>query len=117
MSRFYFLNLVFVCSFLFILGCSQPISNPQNTFSLLPSVAEQNFKVEDSKIDVNTLKNAYSPTGDALPIRYGMTKQFQLSDQPEDTQLEFSIQEGESQSSESYRLEITNEKIIIHAQG
>ena len=117
MSRLYFLNPILACSFLLILGCSQPVSNPQNTFSLLPSVAEQYFKGEDSRIDVNTLKFAYSPTGDALPLLYGMTKQIQGVDQPENAQLEFSIQEDKSQSPESYRLEITNEKIIIQAQS
>ena len=108
---------LFPCSFLLILGCSQPVSYPQNTFSFLPSVAEQNFKGEDSRIDVNTLKFAYSPTGDVLPLLYGMTKQIQRVDQPENAQLEFSIQEDKSQSPESYRLEITNEKIIIQAQS
>jgi hexosaminidase len=117
MSRFYFLNLVLVCSFLLILGCSQPVSYPQNTFSFLPSVAEQYFKGEDSVIDVNTLKFAYSPTGDVLPQLYGMTKQIQGVDRAENAQLEFSIQEDKSQSPESYRLEITNEKIIIQAQS
>ena len=103
-------------SILLILACSQPVPNPSENFALLPSVAQNNFKSQNSKLDSNILKYAFSHSGEELPLRYGITQNFQKLDQAEKAHLEFSIQTKEGKAPESYRLEIKEEKIIIVAQ-
>ena len=103
-------------SILLILACSQPVPNPSENFALLPSVAQNNFKSQNSKLDSNILKYAFSPSGEELPLRYGITQNFQKLDQAEKAHLEFSIQTMEGKAPESYRLEIKEDKIIIMAQ-
>lgn len=103
-------------SILLILACSQPVPNPSKNFALLPTVAQNNFKSQNSKLDSNILKYAFSPSGEALPLRYGITQNFQKLDQAEKAHLEFSIQTREGKAPESYRLEIKEDKIIIVAQ-
>jgi hypothetical protein len=105
-----------LCSILLILACSQPVPNPSENFALLPSVAQNNFKSQNSKLDSNILKYAFSPSGEELPLRYGITQNFQKLDQAEKAHLEFSIQTMEGKAPESYRLEIKEDKIIIMAQ-
>ena len=105
-----------LCSILLILSCSQPVPNPSENFALLPSVAQNNFKSQNSKLDSNILKYAFSPSGEELPLRYGITQNFQKLDQAEKAHLEFSIQTMEGKAPESYRLEIKEDKIIIMAQ-
>ena len=99
-----------------ILGCSTPQVNPQETFSLLPSVAVQNISSTNAELHANAIQLAFSSTETVLPLRYGITESIQLTDQAEKAQLEFSIQPDEKQPPESYRLEIKNDKIIIQAQ-
>lgn len=103
-------------SILLILACSQPVPNPSENFALLPSVAQNNFKSQNSKLESNILKYAFSPSGEELPLRYGITQNFQKLDQAEKAHLEFSIQTREGKAPESYRLEIKEDKIIIVAQ-
>ena len=105
-----------LCYILLILACSQPVPNPSENFALLPSVAQNNFKSQNSKLDSNILKYAFSPSGEELPLRYGITQNFQKLDQAEKAHLEFSIQTMEGKAPESYRLEIKEDKIIIMAQ-
>jgi hypothetical protein len=92
------------------------VPNPSENFALLPSVAQNNFKSQNSKLDSNILKYAFSPSGEELPLRYGITQNFQKLDQAEKAHLEFSIQTMEGKAPESYRLEIKEDKIIIMAQ-
>ena len=103
-------------SILLILACSQPVPNPSENFALLPTVAQNNFKSQNSKLDSNILKYAFSPSGEELPLRYGITQNFQKLDQAEKAHLEFSIQTREGKAPESYRIEIKEDKIIIVAQ-
>ncbi len=103
-------------SILLILACSQPVPNPSKNFALLPTVAQNNFKSQNSKLDSNILKYAFSPSGEELPLRYGITQNFQKLDQAEKAHLEFSIQTREGKAPESYRIEIKEDKIIIVAQ-
>ena len=103
-------------SILLILACSQPVPNPSENFALLPTVAQNNFKSQNSKLDSNILKYAFSPSGEELPLRYGITQNFQKLDQAEKAHLEFSIQTREGKAPESYRIEIKKDKIIIVAQ-
>ena len=105
-----------LCSILLILACSQPVPNPSENFALLPTVAQNNFKSQNSKLDSNILKYAFSPSGEELPLRYGITQNFQKLDQAEKAHLEFSIQTREGKAPESYRIEIKEDKIIIVAQ-
>lgn len=111
-----FFKSLALSSILLILACSQPVPNPSENFALLPSVAQNNFKSQNSKLDSNILKYAFSPSGEELPLRYGITQNFQKTDQAEKAHLEFSIQTREGKAPESYRLEIKEDKIIIVAQ-
>jgi len=111
-----FFKSLALSSILLILACSQPTSDPSDSFALLPSVAQNNFKSQNSKLDSNILKYAFSPSGEELPLRYGITQNFQKTDQAEKAHLEFSIQTREGKAPESYRLEIKEDKIIIVAQ-
>ena len=107
------LALIFIIG---VLGCSSPDSKSKNSFALLPSVAEGNFTNKNSTLDVSMLKFAYSPTGDSLPIRYGLSNKIRIANQAENSQIEFSILPKETKISESYSLEIGVEKIKIEAQ-
>ena len=107
------LALIFIMG---VLGCSSPDSKSKNPFALLPSVAEGNFTNKNSTLDVSMLKFAYSPTGDSLPIRYGLSNKIRIANQAENSQIEFSILPKETKISESYSLEIGVEKIKIEAQ-
>ena len=99
-----------------VVGCSSPDSKSTNNYALLPSVAEGNFTNKISTLDVSMLKFAYSPTGDSLPIRYGLSEKIRIANQAENSQVEFSILPIESRISESYSLEIGVKKIKIEAQ-
>ncbi len=116
MLQFNFFKFLAPCLFVLILACSRPTSNPSESFALLPSVAQNNFKSEDSKLDLNALRYAFSPSGEELPLRYGMTQIFKKTDQAEKAHLVYSIQTKEGKAPESYRLEIKEDKIIIEAQ-
>jgi len=108
---------ILVLSFIIgIIGCSSQGSKLKNTFQLLPSVAEGTFKDKSSRLDISMLKLAYSPTGDSLPIRYGLSKKLIIANLVENSNVEFSILPQENRISESYSLEIGHEKIKIEAQ-
>lgn len=109
-------KLVVLIVVLFIGRCSPPTTTTQTSFPLLPSVAEGYFQKENSMINVNTLEFAFSPTGDLLPLRYGVSKKLQKADQAENAQVEFSILPQKNHSAESYSLKIESEKIKIVAQ-
>ena len=80
MKYFKLLVLSFIIG---IIGCSSQGSKLKNTFQLLPSVAEGTFKDKSSRLDISMLKFAYSPTGDSLPIRYGLSnRKFMLKNKP-----------------------------------
>ncbi len=116
MQHFRFLKTLVLTVIIGIIGCSSPSSKTENPFHLLPSVTEGNFTNQNSMIDNNMLKFAYSPTGDSLPIRYGLSKKIKIADLVENSQLEFSILPHENKVSESYSLEIEAKKIRIEAQ-
>ena len=99
-----------------VIGCSLPDSKSTNNFALLPSVDEVKFTNKISPLDVSMVKFAYSPTGDSLPIRYGLSKKIKIANEAENSQVEFSILPKESRISESYSLEIGANKIKIEAQ-
>ena len=109
-------KLVVLIVVLFIGRCSPPTTTTQTSFPLLPSVAEGYFQKENSMINLNTLEFAFSPTGDLLPLRYGVSKKLQKADQAENAQVEFSILPQKNHSAESYSLKIESEKIKIVAQ-
>jgi hypothetical protein len=116
MQYFRPLKLVVFIVFLAIGSCSSPSTTTSNSLLLLPSVAEGNFTKGNSTIDLSTLAFAFSPTGDLLPIRYGLSKKIRIANEAENSQVEFSILPIESRISESYSLEIGAKKIKIEAQ-
>ncbi len=116
MKYFKYLKIIPLTLIIGVIGCSSPDSKSTNNFALLPSVAEGNFTNKISTLDVSMLKLAYSPTGDSLPIRYGLSKKIRIANEAENSQVEFSILPIESRISESYSLEIGPKKIKIEAQ-
>jgi hypothetical protein len=116
MKYFKYLKIIALTLIIGVIGCSSPDSKSTNNFALLPSVAEGNFTNKISTLDVSMLKFAYSPTGDSLPIRYGLSKKIRIANEAENSQVEFSILPIESRISESYSLEIGAKKIKIEAQ-
>jgi len=116
MKYFKYLKIMALTLIIGVIGCSSPDSKSTNNFALLPSVAEGNFTDKISPLDVSMLKFAYSPTGDSLPIRYGLSKKIKIANEAENSQVEFSILPKESRISESYSLEIGAKKIKIEAQ-
>ena len=116
MKHFKHLKIIALTLIIGFIGCSSPVSKSKNSFALLPSVAESDFTNKISALDVSMLKFAYSPTGDSLPIRYGLSKKIRIANQAENSQIEFSILPKETKISESYSLEIGVEKIKIEAQ-
>jgi len=116
MKHFKHLKIIALTLIIGFIGCSSPVSKSKNSFALLPSVAESDFTNKISALDVSMLKFAYSPTGDSLPIRYGLSKKIRIANQAENSQIEFSILPKETRISESYSLEIGAKKIKIEAQ-
>ena len=116
MKYFKYLKIIALTLIIGVIGCSSPDSKSTNDFALLPSVAKGNFTNKISTLDVSMLKFAYSPTGDSLPIRYGLSKKIRIANGAENSQVEFSILPIESRISESYSLEIGAKKIKIEAQ-
>ena len=116
MKHFKHLKIIALTLIIGFIGCSSPVSKSKNSFALLPSVAESDFTNKISALDVSMLKFAYSPTGDSLPIRYGLSKKIRIANQAENSQIEFSILPKETRISESYSLEIRAKKIKIEAQ-
>ena len=116
MKHFKHLKIIALTLIISVVGCSSPDSKSTNNFALLPSIAEGNFTNKISALDVRMLKFAYSPTGDSLPIRYGLSKKIRIANEAENSQVVFSILPKESRISESYSLEIGVKKIKIEAQ-
>ena len=116
MKHFMHLKIIALTLIIGFVGCSSPDSKSTNNYALLPSVAEGNFTNKISTLNVSMLKFAYSPTGDSLPIRYGLSKKIRIANQADNSQVEFSILPKESRISESYSLEIGVKKIKIEAQ-
>jgi hexosaminidase len=119
MLRFIFSKMsIFICfvALLVITSCSAPSPNPENTFVFLPSVSQANFNIENTSLKADQLKYAFSPTGDSLPLRYGLTKNITTTDERENAQIEFVIEPEENTASESYELELKKEKIYLKAQ-
>ena len=101
MKYFKYLKIIALTLIIGVIGCSSPDSKSTNNFALLPSVAEGNFTNKISTLDVSMLKFAYSPSGDSLPIRYGLSKKIRIANEAENSQVEFSILPIESRISES----------------
>ena len=116
MKNFKYLKIIALTLIMGIIRCSSPVSKSKNTFALLPSVTESDFSNKSSTLDVNMLKFAYSPTGDSLPIRFGLSKKIRIANQVENSQIEFSVVPNKNGISESYLLEIGAKKIKIEAQ-
>ena len=87
----------------------------KNQFRLMPSVSEKKFKQGYYNQKIEKIRFAYSPTGDSLPLLYGLTQNIKIIDNPEEAQIEFAILSDEKFIAESYTLEIKEEKIIINA--
>ena len=87
----------------------------KNQFRLMPSVSEKKFKQGYYNQKIEKIRFAYSPTGDSLPLLYGLTQNIKIIDNPEEAQIEFAILSDEKFIPESYSLEIKEEKIIINA--
>ena len=110
------LKFKFVVLILLALGCSSPSTTPPSSFLLLPSVTESKFNQGRSNLTVNTLDLAFSPTADSLPLRYGITKSFELTNNADTAQLIFSIKPKKNKAKESYTLQIKEDKIVLEAQ-
>lgn len=116
MVRLNFFKPYLLPLFFFILSCSQPTASPTESFALLPAVAQHEYKRGNTNLDINSLKYAFSPSGEQLPLRYGRTQSIQQTDRAENATVEFSIQPKEGKQPESYKLEIKEDKILIEAQ-
>ena len=116
MSLQYKLSTVFITNlFLFFSSCVMNQDDEKNQFKLMPSVSEKKFKQGFYSHNIEKIRFAYSPTGDSLPLLYGLTQNIKIIDNPEEAQIEFAILSNEKFIAESYSLEIKEEKIIINA--
>ena len=55
----------------------------KNQFRLMPSVSEKKFKQGYYNQKIEKIRFAYSPTGDSLPLLYGLTQNIKIIDNPE----------------------------------
>ena len=116
MTLQYKFSAVFITSlFLFFSSCVMNQDDDKNQFRLMPSVSEKKFKQGYYNQKIEKIRFAYSPTGDSLPLLYGLTQNIKTIDNPDDAQIEFEIQSDEKFIAESYSLEIKEEKIVINA--
>ena len=84
---------VFITSlFLFFSSCVVDQNDEKNQFRLMPSVSEKKFKQGYYNEKIEKIRFAYSPTGDSLPLLYGLTQNIKIIDNPDEAQLEFAIQ-------------------------
>ena len=116
MSLQYKLSTVFITNlFLFFSSCAINQDDEKNQFKLMPAVSEKKFKQGYYNHNIEKIRYAYSPTGDSLPLLYGLTQNIKIIDNPKEAQIEFAILSDEKFIAESYSLEIKEEKIIINA--
>ena len=116
MTLQYKFSAVFITSlFLFFSSCVMNQDDDKNQFRLMPSVSEKKFKQGYYNQKIEKIRFAYSPTGDSLPLLYGLTQNIKTIDNPDEAQIEFKIQSDEKFIAESYSLEIKEEKIVINA--
>ncbi len=111
------LSKALLVNFLLVfLGCSQFPAEVKTQYPLLPSVAKSVFEAGTLSLEIKAIQKAYSPSGDSLPIRYGLLKSLEPTNQPEEAQLIYRIEPEENQVAESYSLKLEGDKIIIKAQ-
>ena len=116
MSLEYKFSTVFISSlFLFFSSCVLNKDDEKNQFRLMPSVSKKKFKQGYYNQKIEKIRFAYSPTGNSLPLLFGLTQNIKTIDNPDEAQIEFEIQSDEKFIAESYSLEIKEEKIVINA--
>ena len=112
MTLQYKFSAVFITSlFLFFSSCVMNQDDEKNQFRLMPSVSEKKFKQGYYNQKIEKIRFAYSPTGDTLPLLYGLAQNIKTIDNPDEAQIEFAIHSNEKFIPESYSLEIKEEKI------
>ncbi len=116
------MNFLHIKSFFFItflglfFSCSQTNHIETEEFLLLPSVAEQNFSTEASKLQPYNLRYAYSESAEELPVLFGLTAQIEKTTAAEKAQIEYRINPVAESTPEGYTLTIGLDKITIEGQ-
>ena len=108
------LFLLSLCSIL-MLSCSSPQNN-RAAFQLLPAVQKMEFSNGNSKMNFQTPAFAYSPNGDALPIRYALTKDIVPTSEASKANVIYRIQSDMELPAEGYEIKIEVNKIKIDAK-
>ena len=81
MSLQYKLSTVFITNlFLFFSSCAINQDDEKNQFKLMPAVSEKKFKQGYYNHNIEKIRYAYSPTGDSLPLLYGLTQNIKIID-------------------------------------
>lgn len=98
---------------LFLIACQ---NNKKGTFLVLPAPQQSQFSESYSALLPQDLAFAFSPTQEALPVRFEYTKKIETTIDESKAQVSFLINEELDLPAEGYFLDISNQKIAIEAK-
>lgn len=98
---------------LVIFACQNP---KKGTFLILPAPQEGQISENYSDLAPQDLVLAFSPTQEALPVRFDYTQQIKTTSDESEAQVSFLINEDLNLPAEGYFLDISKQKIAIEAK-